>query len=193
MKHFGKVIFINGPSSAGKTTLSKALQEALDEPFLHLGIDSMIAMMPEKYNDWLGESVTKGFYQVKTTDSHGNPVSPVRMADYGLHMSNMLMELVVHLVKLGNNVIVDEVCMEEERFDIWKKRLKNFKVLYVGMKLPIDVLEDRESQRPNRLQGSVRGTQICPQIQYDLEISNSNIGEMVSKIIDGLSQITEKT
>jgi len=42
-----QVIYLNGPSSSGKTELAKALQEALDKPFLHVGIDKVIGMMPK--------------------------------------------------------------------------------------------------------------------------------------------------
>ena len=34
-----QIIYLNGPSSSGKTTLAKALQHAFEEPFLHIGID----------------------------------------------------------------------------------------------------------------------------------------------------------
>ena len=47
------VIYLNGPSSSGKTTLAGALQEALDGMWLHVGIDKMISMMPLKYR-WGG-------------------------------------------------------------------------------------------------------------------------------------------
>lgn len=35
----GNIIFLHGPSSAGKSTIAKALQKAFDVPFLHLSID----------------------------------------------------------------------------------------------------------------------------------------------------------
>jgi len=38
----GKIILINGTSSAGKSTLCKALKEALDEPFWYLASDQFI-------------------------------------------------------------------------------------------------------------------------------------------------------
>lgn len=50
------IIYLNGPSSSGKTTLAKGLQQAFDELFLHIGIDKIISWMPEKVNDWTGVS-----------------------------------------------------------------------------------------------------------------------------------------
>src|SRR5690606_3711206 len=39
----GKIIFINGASSAGKSTLCQALQVQLAEPFWHVSIDHFIS------------------------------------------------------------------------------------------------------------------------------------------------------
>ena len=38
---FGKIILINGESSSGKTTLARALQKKLEEPFWHFSIDHL--------------------------------------------------------------------------------------------------------------------------------------------------------
>ena len=35
----GKIILLNGPSSAGKTTIAKAIQQTIDEPFWHGGAE----------------------------------------------------------------------------------------------------------------------------------------------------------
>lgn len=49
-----QIIYLNAPSSSGKTTLARALQHAFDDLFLHVGIDKIIGWMPEKVNDWTG-------------------------------------------------------------------------------------------------------------------------------------------
>lgn len=37
----GRIILVHGPSSSGKSTLCRALQDALDEPFWHYSIDHL--------------------------------------------------------------------------------------------------------------------------------------------------------
>jgi chloramphenicol 3-O phosphotransferase len=61
MKPAFQIIYLNGPSSSGKTTLAKALQEEFEQPFLHIGIDRVIGMMPVKLNNWDGGEALQGF------------------------------------------------------------------------------------------------------------------------------------
>ena len=46
----GRIIFLNGASSSGKSTLAKAMQQALPEPFLHVSSDHLVAsgMLPAR-------------------------------------------------------------------------------------------------------------------------------------------------
>ena len=44
----GKIILLNGASSSGKTCIAKELQKLLDEPYMHLGIDTVFTMIPQK-------------------------------------------------------------------------------------------------------------------------------------------------
>ena len=43
------VIHVNGPSSAGKSTLCRGLQEALAEPHLCVGFDDFVFMSAPRY------------------------------------------------------------------------------------------------------------------------------------------------
>ena len=43
------IILVNGPSSAGKTTLCRALQAAIPEPYLVAAFDDFIFMSAPRY------------------------------------------------------------------------------------------------------------------------------------------------
>ena len=45
----GKIILLNGTSSSGKTSIAKELQRISDEPYLQLGIDNFINLLPKRY------------------------------------------------------------------------------------------------------------------------------------------------
>ena len=46
----GRIILLNGASSSGKSTLARAMQQALPEPFLHVSSDHLVdsGMLPAR-------------------------------------------------------------------------------------------------------------------------------------------------
>jgi len=56
----GKIILLNGCSSAGKTSLVKEIQNLSDEFWLTFGIDDLLDAMPDKYVGE-GKKATEGF------------------------------------------------------------------------------------------------------------------------------------
>ena len=46
----GKIILLNGPSSAGKTTIARAIQQTIDVPFWHVASDQFVEsrMLPNR-------------------------------------------------------------------------------------------------------------------------------------------------
>lgn len=44
----GNIIFLNGISSSGKTTLEKVLQDSLQEPYFRISADAFFTIAPQK-------------------------------------------------------------------------------------------------------------------------------------------------
>lgn len=64
----GTIIYLNGASSAGKTTLAQALQRVLDQPYFHLSIDGFGALVlrrldagPAFAGDVVGPQINRAF------------------------------------------------------------------------------------------------------------------------------------
>jgi chloramphenicol 3-O-phosphotransferase len=49
VSHWPQLILVNGPSSAGKTTLCRALQDKIPHPYLVTGFDDFIFMAAPRY------------------------------------------------------------------------------------------------------------------------------------------------
>jgi chloramphenicol 3-O phosphotransferase len=47
----GQIIFLNGASSAGETTIAHALQARLPTPYLHISIDNLLQMLPARFHE----------------------------------------------------------------------------------------------------------------------------------------------
>jgi len=145
MKKNGKVIFLNGTSSSGKTSIAKELQQILEEPYLLVSIDNFISMLPQKYLD--GENP-------KTLGKAILKIIP------GMHRS------ISALASSGNNIIVDHVLEQKEWLKECVNVLSDFQVLFVGVRCPLEELEQRERKRGNRKKGMAR-------FQYDLVHSHN--------------------
>ena len=102
-----KIIFLNGCSSAGKTSLVKAIQSLSDEFWLTFGIDNGIDAMPGKYIG-SGEKAAEGFHFVSSIQN-GFPITEVKTGPYGEKVSNSVSKIVKLLADDGFNIIVDEV------------------------------------------------------------------------------------
>lgn len=175
MKKKLQIIYINGPSSSGKTTLVKALQQEFDMPFLHIGIDRVIAMMPEKLNNWEGGPAPLGFSWKPSIDETGTVVHEIQAGPFARKMNCTLKELVLTLARMGHRVIVDDVSLGKGEVDEWREALRDFNVLWVGIKAPLNVLEEREKERGNRMHGSARAQhlKVHRDVAYDLEFDTS--------------------
>jgi len=179
-----QLIYINGPSSAGKTTLAEALQEAFCDPFLHIGIDKVIEMMPAKINDWEGGNAPEGFSWKQGTDEKGNSIHEIQSGPFAQKMVLTLKEIVRTLAQLDHYVIIDDVALSSSEVDVWRQALQPYKVLWIGLTAPLELLEERERMRDNRIQGSCRAqaAYVHHGVAYDLEFNTSK--ESLQAIVD---------
>lgn len=170
-----QIIYLNGPSSSGKTTLAHLLQQELDPPFLHIGIDRVIGMMPDKLNDWEGGPAPLGFSWKNSTDETGHPVHEIQLGPFAKKMRDTLKEIVQTLARLNHYIIIDDVAFGKQDVDKWRSALKDYNVLWIGINTPLPVLEEREKQRGNRMIGSARAQyyQVHKGVTYDLEFDTS--------------------
>ena len=144
----GKVIFLNGTSSSGKSTTAKLLQQRLDVAFLHVQMDDFFNMVPVQCKD---------------------DVEVCRRMLAGFHHS------ISALVKTNNNVIVDHVLFHDAWLKECAELLRDNYVLFVGVHCPLPELERREKERADRGEGWAREQYevIHANKVYDVEINTS--------------------
>ena len=150
----GKIILLNGPSSAGKSTLARLLQQNLPIPFWHLCFDHfrdsnalpMVRIQSREF-DWsaMRPAVFDGFH-------HCLPV----------------------LAEAGNNLIVDHIIESRVWMSDLLRLLGGFDVFFVGVHCPLSELERRERERGDRRPGEAQMD--CRKVhcfaEYDLEIDS---------------------
>lgn len=172
------IVFLNGPTSAGKTTLAKALQKTLLRNFLRVGIDDFLSWMPERCNDWEGKGHSvDGFYWKEERDPEGHLMQTLYSGAYGKKVSQAFLTMIEALAATGLPLIIEDVVLDQPNLEQWKEALKKYAVLWVGLGAPLEVLETREIQRGNRRIGSARAQhkKVHEQASYDLFFNVSEV------------------
>ncbi len=173
---FKQIIYLNGPSSSGKSTLAKRLQDAFQEPFLVIGIDMVISLMPEKLNDWHNNIKTAGFSWQPVKDIKGKVVAyKFEKGPFGERMVQAFRDITVTLARSGHYIIIDDVSFGKQQVDKWRNALKDFNVLWIGLTAPVEILEKREKERGDRkINSSARQAErVHVDVKYDLMFDTS--------------------
>jgi chloramphenicol 3-O phosphotransferase len=169
----GHVIFLNGTSSSGKTTIAKALQEKLPEPYMYVSIDNFFHMYPDRF---LNPTNLKESLVLER-------LVPAVLS--GLHRS------AAALAQSGNNVLVDHLLQEDGSLQECVESWAGLDVLFVGVRCPLEIAEQRERERGDRNIGTARYQFERVHIHdlYDLEIDTSllSVDECVARITERIS------
>ena len=166
--HRGTIIFLNGVSSSGKTTLAKHLQSRLPEPFFLLNGDVFYHMMPEAKQSLpcFIKAMSGLCYTIKT------------YSDLGI-------SVIVDHVLLGMYGTLGE-CVQ---------LLHDYPVLFVHVTCPVEELRRREAARGDREPGQAESQleQLQPQSGYDLTVNTVSTEACAEAIISALNEPRKET
>jgi chloramphenicol 3-O phosphotransferase len=167
-----KIIVLNGTSSSGKSSIARELQTLLPEPYLHLGIDTFIGMLPSRYFG-VQTPAEEGFLLFT---QHGG--TEIRTGPVGQRLLRGMYQSFAALAAAGNNLIVDHVLLDRQGLAGLVEALADFPVLFVGIHCPLEVLLERERGRPERTAGmaAAQYTVVHAHCLYDLEVDSSAHG-----------------
>lgn len=159
-----QIIFLHGASSSGKSTIAKALQARIEQPFWHVSIDHLrdagvLPMDRFRNGDFSWKDQRKAFFD-------------------GFHAS------VAAYADAGNNIILEHILDTEGWLGRLRASLDDHDVLFVGVHCPLELLVEREALRGDRPLGSAKRDYetIHRGKRYDLEVDT----------VDGLERNVER-
>lgn len=172
----GKVIILNGGSSAGKTSLGKELQRQLLEPYLLMGIDLFWFTMPEKQLNL--ETVDPQYYSCVEESDDGQPYFRIVPGPILDQMMLAKYRAIAAYLDQGLNVIADEVFWKREWLEEGLRVFQPYEAWYVGVYCDDRTLNHREIMRGDRTAGWGRGSQLYTHrdASYDIVIDTSISG-----------------
>ncbi|WP_374574076.1 chloramphenicol phosphotransferase CPT family protein [Phenylobacterium sp.] len=164
-----QVVVLNGSSSAGKSSVAKALQRLAAKPFLHVAMDHFLDMLPERTLNH-PDGIT--FQAVGDGDPPETAVFTGEVVERAL---SGMRRAVAALAGAGNHVIVDDVMLSGHEADDYRALLGDVDLRLVGLHAPLEVLEARERQRGDRHLGQARWQHLRVHhgLDYDLELDTS--------------------
>ena len=175
----GKIIFLNGTSSAGKTTLSHSLQEILPEAYLHIALDQFRDGLPDKYRGLNSNPGTTGHLglNVVPVTERDKPFTSIEFGEVGETMLKGMRRAMAAMVNEGNNIIIDDILLKREFLLDYLEVFAPFDVTFVGVRCPLDVINAREQSRPGRFPGTAWGhyVQCHEHGEYDVEVDTSTL------------------
>ena len=169
MNKIARIVLLNGVGSAGKSSIAKALQTITAEPFLHVQMDAFFEMLPERY-----QQHPDGFI-FETVDEEGKPAVVIKAGPVGERAMRGMRHAIAAMAAQGNNLVVDDV-LSHGQMSEYQNLLSAFDLYVVGIFAPLEVLENRERNRGDRLIGLARWQfgRVHEGVHYDLEIDTSN-------------------
>ena len=168
-KYFGPhMILLNGPSSAGKSTLSHELKKRFNE----MGIDSMIISI----DDYMQTDPKETIYEDDIYEIMPNMNRDVKDA-----------------IRQGKTIIVDHAITSERIYDSLMDAAKGGKIFTVKVICDIEILRKREIERGDRCIGSAEASleYLWPKEGYDLCVDNGkkSSAENAEIIIKSMSEL----
>lgn len=165
----GSIILLNGTSSSGKTTIAKILQNELEGPYLHFGLDLFfkfyfstfpkgysLTPFPEGLND-------DELYEYRDKDDWSNKKF------FSFHKT------AAALAGAGNNMIIDTLFETKHILMQCLNIIKDLPVLFVGVNCSLEELEKREMERKDRRPGlaKMQFNRVHQHANYDVEVDTS--------------------
>lgn len=158
----GRILFLQGPSSAGKTTLANALQVSLEECWWRLEADDIARMTPT--------SERNGWWE-PTQEERPHP-----SWDPALRLSRWFagyFGCLATIAKTGTNIMAVGGWLQTDQLVQLAHTLDGIDALCVGVYCPVEELERREIARGDRPSGYARSQMelVHTHAPYDAEVS----------------------
>ncbi|AWW74521.1 chloramphenicol phosphotransferase [Erythrobacter sp. KY5] len=164
-----RVIILNGVSSAGKSSLARAIQEKADRTFLHIEMDAFISFLPN------GHEFRSEWFEVQKISGGSSILPHIVNGPRGEALLSVMRQFVYNAADKGLDVVVDEVCHAREVRE-YREGLTDHNLTVVQVHAPLDVVAAREKARGDRLigLGKEQSSHLHDGIDYDEVVDTSS-------------------
>ena len=165
------IVILNGTSSAGKSTLARAIQEAAARPFLHVPMDTFLGMQPPRLNNHPDAFV---FREVEGAVPREIAIETGPFCE---QLLDGMRRSIKGLADAGLDLVVDDVWLGRNEQSAYQALLGGHTVHFVGVHASLEASEARERARGDRDIGQARWqrSRVHVNARYDLEIDTTEM------------------
>ena len=169
----GRVILLNGCSSAGKTTLAHAIQWQNPEPMQYMALDQFRDGMPSRYRGMNSQGGEPGARGLNVVPRGG--LTHLHFGDIGEAVLRGMRRAVAAFATSGIDVVVDDLILERTFLIDYLEALDGLDVTFVGVRCDLATVNARERTRPGRFPGTAAAhfEAVHQHCVYDLEVDTS--------------------
>lgn len=173
----GQIIWLNGTSSAGKSTIAKQLQEILPQPYLHTGIDHFLAAAPKQVYAYTADNAPTSAEGWQLPFRDGRLIDVPRLGPVAYQLLAGMYASFATLAAAGIHLIVDDVIYDPQVFQLAQSHLAGSQALFVGLHCPLAEAIRREQARGDRAPGgaAIFHGLVHRHGAYDLELDTAQL------------------
>jgi chloramphenicol 3-O phosphotransferase len=167
----GRILVLNGTSSAGKSTLARILQDRWTGPLLDAGLDRHLAMLPRRY---LGAAWPE-VYRYRYHDD--GTIAEIGMGPVGDRLYRGMHRAVAALARSGTDVVADHVLLDRSSAVDLARAVAGLPAVLVGVRLEEPHLSERERSRGDRTLGQAAAQLAAVHAHgpYDVEVDTARL------------------
>lgn len=148
----------------------------MDDFYIHTGIDHFLERVPLRFHAFSDGAEPATPYGVLWVIPAGQPpVTELRFGPAGIRLLSGMYSAVAALAAAGNHVIVDDVIFDPSILRAALRELAGCDVLFVGVRCPLEIAQERELARGDRMSGLAEAQHDIVHAHgvYDLEVDTS--------------------
>jgi chloramphenicol 3-O phosphotransferase len=180
----GTIVILNGTPSVGKSSIQKVFQEIMTEqPYLALGVDMfLISMLPNRLftGDFLqrnrpqeGVDGLHGYYETE----QGEHLYKYEFGPAARNLVRGMHHAFAAMASERNNLVINYILYDPAWLVDLVDALYGYRVYFVGLLAPLEVIEQREKDRGKAPEGHARayyGT-VHKHGEYDLVLDTAQL------------------
>jgi len=187
----GRILVLNGTSSAGKTTLANVLQQALPDKYEQVGLDLTLQSVPPELfviSDDVDHPPVEGWL-IPLRD--GVQIALPTLGPAAIHELERMYASFGTRADTGVNLIVDDVLWHPRALAMAIAHFADRDAWLVGVYCPMEVAVEREKRRRDRAVGGAAlfAEEVHRHGVYDIEVDTSMLTpeEAAQRVIAAMS------